>query len=156
VENARQRDHIRSFQATLLGLYGRVLAILVCTQHGQGVQVGVAIDVGFRSQKVCEMVGRPEKIHYKVDCVQPACIEPSYIQPSCVAPTACFGSRLFSSKSKKDRKPKNEMGNQVSPLPELIAEPTNARSMSFVGTHEYLALEIIKGEGHGSAVDWWP
>jgi serine/threonine protein kinase len=48
------------------------------------------------------------------------------------------------------------MGNQVSPLPELIAEPTNARSMSFVGTHEYLAPEIIKGEGHGSAVDWWP
>ncbi|XP_075478045.1 serine/threonine-protein kinase D6PKL2-like [Primulina tabacum] len=90
-----------------------------------------------------------------VYCVQPACIEPSCIQPSCVIPTTCFGPRLFSSKSKKDRKPKNEVGNQVSPLPELIAEPTNARSMSFVGTHEYLAPEIIKGEGHGSAVDWW-
>ncbi|GKV44569.1 hypothetical protein SLEP1_g51737 [Rubroshorea leprosula] len=90
-----------------------------------------------------------------VYCVQPACIEPSCIQPSCVAPTTCFSPRIFSSKSKKDRKPKNEMGNQVTPLPELIAEPTNARSMSFVGTHEYLAPEIIKGEGHGSAVDWW-
>ncbi|KAH7545403.1 serine/threonine-protein kinase D6PKL2 [Ziziphus jujuba] len=90
-----------------------------------------------------------------VYCVQPACIEPSCIQPSCVAPTTCFSPRLFSSKSKKDRKPKNEVGNQVSPLPELIAEPTDARSMSFVGTHEYLAPEIIKGEGHGSAVDWW-
>ncbi|TYJ01418.1 hypothetical protein E1A91_A13G152200v1 [Gossypium mustelinum] len=90
-----------------------------------------------------------------VYCVQPACIEPSCIQPSCVAPTTCFSPRFFSSKSKKDRKPKNEMGKQVSPLPELIAEPTNARSMSFVGTHEYLAPEIIKGEGHGSAVDWW-
>lgn len=90
-----------------------------------------------------------------VYCVQPACIEPSCIQPSCVVPTTCFSPRLFSSKSKKDRKPKNEMGNQVSPLPELIAEPTDARSMSFVGTHEYLAPEIIKGEGHGSAVDWW-
>ncbi|KAH7572679.1 hypothetical protein ACOSP7_015910 [Xanthoceras sorbifolium] len=87
-------------------------------------------------------------------CVQPACIEPSCIQPSCVTPT-CFSPRIFSSKSKKDRKPKNEIGNQVSPLPELIAEPTEARSMSFVGTHEYLAPEIIKGEGHGSAVDWW-
>ncbi|RAL37794.1 hypothetical protein DM860_000488 [Cuscuta australis] len=91
-------------------------------------------------------------------CVQPACIEPSscIIQPSCAVPTTCFGPRFFSSsKSKKERKPKNEAGNQVSPLPELIAEPTGARSMSFVGTHEYLAPEIIKGEGHGSAVDWW-
>ncbi|KAL3851119.1 hypothetical protein ACJIZ3_013001 [Penstemon smallii] len=85
-------------------------------------------------------------------CVQPACI-----QPSCVVPTTCFGPRFFSSKSKKDRKPKpkNETCNQVIPLPELMAEPTDARSMSFVGTHEYLAPEIIKGEGHGSAVDWW-
>ncbi|KAM5588956.1 serine/threonine-protein kinase D6PKL2 [Rosa sericea] len=91
-----------------------------------------------------------------VYCVQPACIEPpSCIQPSCVAPTTCFSPRLFSSKSKKDKKPKNETGNQVRPLPELMAEPTDARSMSFVGTHEYLAPEIIKGEGHGSAVDWW-
>ncbi|PIN09741.1 putative serine/threonine protein kinase [Handroanthus impetiginosus] len=85
-----------------------------------------------------------------VYCAQPACIE-----PSCIVPTTCFGPRLFSSKSRKERKPKNEIGNQVSPLPELIAEPTEARSMSFVGTHEYLAPEIIKGEGHGSAVDWW-
>lgn len=88
-------------------------------------------------------------------CVQPACIEPSCIQPSCVAPTTCFSPRLFSSKSKKERKAKHDIGNQVNPLPELIAEPTDARSMSFVGTHEYLAPEIIKGEGHGSAVDWW-
>ncbi|KAJ8751597.1 hypothetical protein K2173_016846 [Erythroxylum novogranatense] len=39
--------------------------------------------------------------------------------------------------------------------PELVAEPINARSKSFVGTHEYLAPEIISGQGHGSAVDWW-
>lgn len=82
-------------------------------------------------------------------CVQPACI-----QPSCAVPTTCFAPRFFS-KSKKERKPKPEVGNQVRPLPELIAEPSDARSMSFVGTHEYLAPEIIKGEGHGSAVDWW-
>ncbi|XP_066377244.1 serine/threonine-protein kinase D6PK-like isoform X2 [Miscanthus floridulus] len=24
-----------------------------------------------------------------------------------------------------------------------------------VGTHEYLAPEIVSGDGHGSAVDWW-
>lgn len=40
-------------------------------------------------------------------------------------------------------------------MPELVAEPTAARSMSFVGTYEYLAPEIFKGEGHGNAVDWW-
>ncbi|KAI3673886.1 hypothetical protein L6452_40016 [Arctium lappa] len=93
-------------------------------------------------------------------CVQPACIEPpSCIQPSCVVPTSCFSPRLFMSKSKKESKSKPktkpEIRHQVTPLPELMAEPTGARSMSFVGTHEYLAPEIIKNEGHGSAVDWW-
>nr|CAB3450934.1 unnamed protein product [Digitaria exilis] len=89
-------------------------------------------------------------------CVQPACVEPScIIQPSCAAPTTCFGPRFFSSKPKRDRKPKPEVATQINPWPELIAEPSDARSMSFVGTHEYLAPEIIKGEGHGSAVDWW-
>lgn len=43
----------------------------------------------------------------------------------------------------------------VVPLPELVAEPSGVRSMSFVGTHEYLAPEIIAGDGHGSPVDWW-
>lgn len=56
---------------------------------------------------------------------------------------------------KKSGKPRVELRFPSSALPELVAEPTAARSMSFVGTHEYLAPEIIKGEGHGSAVDWW-
>lgn len=91
-------------------------------------------------------------------CVQPVCIEPACIQPACVTTTTCFSPRFFSSKSKrekKEKKAKADMATQVRPLPELVAEPTDARSMSFVGTHEYLAPEIIKGEGHGSAVDWW-
>ncbi|KAG9158226.1 hypothetical protein Leryth_000370 [Lithospermum erythrorhizon] len=85
-------------------------------------------------------------------CVQPTCV----IEPACIQP-ACFAPRFFG-KPKKDRKskPKLEVHNHGNnTLPELLAEPTNARSMSFVGTHEYLAPEIIKGEGHGSAVDWW-
>ncbi|KAJ7974633.1 Protein kinase [Quillaja saponaria] len=90
-------------------------------------------------------------------CIQPACIEPTCIvPPGCIQP-GCFAPRFLSGKPKKEKKikPKNELHHQVTPLPELIAEPSNARSMSFVGTHEYLAPEIIKGEGHGSAVDWW-
>ncbi|KAL8046265.1 hypothetical protein ABFX02_08G166500 [Erythranthe guttata] len=96
-------------------------------------------------------------------CVKPPSCMAGPTTPSCMAgSTTCFGPRLnlfSSSKSKKDRNTppkKNEpVNNQVNPLPELMAEPTDARSMSFVGTHEYLAPEIIKGEGHGSAVDWW-
>ncbi|KAK7265988.1 hypothetical protein RIF29_18625 [Crotalaria pallida] len=85
-------------------------------------------------------------------CIEPTCIT----QPDCITPS-CFTPRFLSGKSKKEKKSKqkNDMHHQVTPLPELMAEPTNARSMSFVGTHEYLAPEIIKGEGHGSAVDWW-
>ncbi|KAK3009131.1 hypothetical protein RJ639_008633 [Escallonia herrerae] len=85
-------------------------------------------------------------------CVQPACIEPSTV---CIQP-ACFLPRIFPQKNRKNaRKARAEPGLLSSTLPELVAEPTAARSMSFVGTHEYLAPEIIKGEGHGSAVDWW-
>ncbi|CAK9256284.1 unnamed protein product [Sphagnum jensenii] len=109
-------------------------------------------------------------------CIQPvACAEPSCVGAlSCVTPS-CFVMKSslpsllpnFVRKKKdgkngkvetvkaKNTKPKMEMGYPITPLPELIAEPTGARSMSFVGTHEYLAPEIIKGDGHGSAVDWW-
>ncbi|KAF2315444.1 hypothetical protein GH714_039270 [Hevea brasiliensis] len=74
-------------------------------------------------------------------CVQPACVEPSSV---CVQP-ACFIPRIFPQKSKnKTRNPRAEHGLPTSALPELVAEPTAARSMSFVGTHEYLAPEIIK------------
>ncbi|KAF7137927.1 hypothetical protein RHSIM_Rhsim07G0035900 [Rhododendron simsii] len=83
-------------------------------------------------------------------CIQPTCIEPTSV---CIQP-ACFLPRLFPQKTKKKTlKLRPEPGPPL--LPELVAEPTAARSMSFVGTHEYLAPEIIKGEGHGSAVDWW-
>ncbi|KAK8936865.1 Protein kinase PINOID 2 [Platanthera zijinensis] len=46
-------------------------------------------------------------------------------------------------------------GRSTTKTSELIAEPIAARSKSFVGTHEYLAPEVISGTGHGSAVDWW-
>uniref|UniRef100_A0A7N0T3S1 non-specific serine/threonine protein kinase n=1 Tax=Kalanchoe fedtschenkoi TaxID=63787 RepID=A0A7N0T3S1_KALFE len=39
--------------------------------------------------------------------------------------------------------------------PTFVAEPTSARSSSFVGTHEYVAPEVASGRQHGNAVDWW-
>ncbi|KAG4913507.1 hypothetical protein GLYMA_19G193100v4 [Glycine max] len=83
---------------------------------------------------------------------QASCIEPFCIEPSCQVP--CFSPRLLPTAAKA-RKLKVDLAAQVRSLPQLVAEPTDARSNSFVGTHEYLAPEIIKEEGHGAAVDWW-
>ncbi|XP_051117130.1 serine/threonine-protein kinase D6PKL2-like [Andrographis paniculata] len=72
------------------------------------------------------------------------CIRPSScLRPSCLKPTIKSRKKITSSAYGPDA------------LPVLVAEPTTARSTSFVGTHEYLAPEIISGAGHGSAVDWW-
>ncbi|KAF5180531.1 kinase domain [Thalictrum thalictroides] len=40
-------------------------------------------------------------------------------------------------------------------ITEFVAEPINANSRSCVGTHEYLAPELVNGNGHGNGVDWW-
>ncbi|XP_044505238.1 serine/threonine-protein kinase D6PKL2-like [Mangifera indica] len=91
-------------------------------------------------------------------CIQPSCIDPACklpvcVEPSCLQPT-CFKPCFLNYKTVKPKSEKLNLTNSDS-LPVLIAEPTGARSMSFVGTHEYLAPEIIRGDGHGSAVDWW-
>ncbi|XP_010908772.2 protein kinase PINOID 2 [Elaeis guineensis] len=82
-------------------------------------------------------------------CAEPLCLQPSWVQASCFTP------RLVSPNMKKTQKLKSDMADRVSPIPQLVVEPTDARSNSFVGTHEYLAPEIIRGDGHGSSVDWW-
>ncbi|XVF23383.1 hypothetical protein REPUB_Repub13aG0033700 [Reevesia pubescens] len=69
----------------------------------------------------------------------------SCILPNCIVPAvSCFHP--------KRRRRKKSMHNEALGI---ITEPVDIRSMSFVGTHEYLAPEIISGEGHGNAVDWW-
>ncbi|XP_047967786.1 serine/threonine-protein kinase D6PKL1 isoform X1 [Salvia hispanica] len=84
-------------------------------------------------------------------CAGSNCIDPFCTGPSCEV--SCFSPGLNS--AARARKLKADAARQARLLPQLVAEPTEARSNSFVGTHEYLAPEIIKGEGHGSAVDWW-
>ncbi|KAH6774759.1 Protein kinase superfamily protein [Perilla frutescens var. hirtella] len=85
-------------------------------------------------------------------CSDSSCIDPFCLQPSWQL--SCFTPRFLTAAA-KTRKLKSELAAQVIPLPQLVVEPVSARSNSFVGTHEYLAPEIIRGEGHGSAVDWW-
>ncbi|XP_011090018.1 serine/threonine-protein kinase D6PKL2 [Sesamum indicum] len=69
----------------------------------------------------------------------------SCILPNCIVPAvSCFHPK---------RKRKKKSSHRARPA--FVAEPIDVRSMSFVGTHEYLAPEVISGEGHGSAVDWW-
>ncbi|XP_047969084.1 phototropin-2-like isoform X2 [Salvia hispanica] len=50
--------------------------------------------------------------------------------------------------------PLKKRSSRSQPPPIFFAEPT-AQSNSFVGTEEYIAPEIITGEGHSSAIDWW-
>ncbi|OIW15368.1 hypothetical protein TanjilG_26741 [Lupinus angustifolius] len=85
------------------------------------------------------------------------CSEASCIHPFCLQPdwqVSCFTPILLSART-KSRKMKADATAQVGPLPQLVVEPTSARSNSFVGTYEYLAPEVIKGKVHGSSVDWW-
>ncbi|GLT75414.1 hypothetical protein SLA2020_471440 [Shorea laevis] len=85
----------------------------------------------------------PSQSDYLVD--QPRFASSSCILPNCIVPAvSCFHPK---------RKRKKKTGHRGGP--EFVAEPIDVRSMSFVGTHEYLAPEIVSGEGHGSPVDWW-
>ncbi|XP_071932240.1 phototropin-2 isoform X1 [Coffea arabica] len=53
----------------------------------------------------------------------------------------------------KHSPPKRRRSRSEQP-PLFVAEPVS-QSNSFVGTEEYIAPEIITGEGHSSAIDWW-
>ncbi|XP_015888347.3 serine/threonine-protein kinase WAG1 [Ziziphus jujuba] len=56
---------------------------------------------------------------------------------------SCFGSEHRREEEEEDM------------VAEFVAEPTTAFSRSCVGTHEYLAPELVSGTGHGNGVDWW-
>ncbi|ODQ66372.1 Pkinase-domain-containing protein [Nadsonia fulvescens var. elongata DSM 6958] len=56
-----------------------------------------------------------------------------------------FGNSYFSSSSSHNHFPTIDTKSCIA----------NFRTNSFVGTEEYIAPEVIKGNGHTSAVDWW-
>lgn len=97
----------------------------------------------------------PKTRSISTPCSDASCMHPLCLQPSWQVP--CFTPKLLSVASKARKlKAIDLTTTQVMNLfPQLVVEPTTARSNSFVGTHEYLAPEIVKGDGHGSAVDWW-
>ncbi|KAK3219512.1 hypothetical protein Dsin_013482 [Dipteronia sinensis] len=66
---------------------------------------------------------------------------------------SCFSSVL--SHKYKEKKMKTKQVHMVDSGIEFWAEPIIFHSSSLVGTHEYLAPEMISGLGHGSEVDWW-
>ncbi|KAF0920400.1 hypothetical protein E2562_034854 [Oryza meyeriana var. granulata] len=90
----------------------------------------------------------------------PSCVPPT-IQPvlscifrgvrKCHHAKECAGGAADNDRDGDDSEAETEtMEPEV-----VVVEPVAARSKSFVGTHEYLAPEVISGQGHGSAVDWW-
>lgn len=54
--------------------------------------------------------------------------------------TRCFGA------------PQTDGGDGAT---EMVMEPSGAFSKACVGTHEYLAPEVVNRNGHGNGVDWW-
>lgn len=99
---------------------------------------------------VSPMLVKSSSVHAGANGAEKGLVHTAGSSQGCMQPSALFPRML----SKKSRKTKSDFSVNGS-LVEFNAEPTDARSMSFVGTHEYLAPEIIRGEGHGSAVDWW-
>ncbi|CAA0841281.1 Protein kinase superfamily protein, partial [Striga hermonthica] len=85
--------------------------------------------------------------------VTPTLLQPPTTNPppsSCIDPLCLHPSCFTLHKAPRKPEPHPDMR-----YPQMVLEPTGARSNSFVGTHEYLAPEVVRGEGHGSPVDWW-
>ncbi|PON67266.1 Serine/threonine-protein kinase [Parasponia andersonii] len=71
---------------------------------------------------------------------------------------SCFGwdSGNSNNNNNNNRRSEEPEGDEeTETVMEFVAEPTTAFSRSCVGTHEYLAPELVSGTGHGNGVDWW-
>jgi hypothetical protein len=80
-------------------------------------------------------------------------LPPASRQPS----SSCSTTFILCILPRRNRKPsKSDAGLTGGPTAvEFNVESMDAWSMSFMGTHDYLASEIIRGEGHSSVIDWW-
>ncbi|KAL6563771.1 hypothetical protein OROGR_002730 [Orobanche gracilis] len=64
------------------------------------------------------------------------------------------GNHAFNQKAGL-KKAKSARVSPVSRRNPSLDSPTYERSNSFVGTDEYVAPEVIRGDGHEFSVDWW-
>ncbi|GFZ20336.1 protein kinase superfamily protein [Actinidia rufa] len=129
----RQRQPGKRFPESAVRFYASEVVVALEYVHMMGIV----------SSPITIHQSRPRPASYPMD--PPPFTSTSCILPNCIVPAVS----CFHPKRKRKKKPGHYGG------PEFVAEPIDVRSMSFVGTHEYLAPEIISGEGHGSAVDWW-
>ncbi|KAF7148512.1 hypothetical protein RHSIM_Rhsim03G0103700 [Rhododendron simsii] len=72
--------------------------------------------------------------------IDPSSANSDCMPPSCIAPAVSW----FRPKHKRHRSQPGPRGSQQLAI---VAKPMDARSMSFIRTYEYLAPEIILGEG---------
>lgn len=109
-------------------------------------------DLSFKCDVVPELQ-RSDPCSEDIDIVNEHKLEKYCLTPSCATPLhpvlSCFKKKTSSTTTITEQVDNGERET------EMVAEPITARSKSFVGTHEYLAPEVISGQGHGSAVDWW-
>ncbi|KAL3820874.1 hypothetical protein ACJIZ3_006779 [Penstemon smallii] len=134
----------------MLGIVYRDLKPENVLVRGEGHIMLSDFDLSLRCS-VCPTLVKSSSVH---NAGENGLLDDETVVRSCMQPSS-FLPRFLP--SRKNRKSKSDfgLGSNINSLPELMAEPANVRSMSFVGTHEYLAPEIVRGEGHGSAVDWW-
>ncbi|KDP32368.1 hypothetical protein JCGZ_13293 [Jatropha curcas] len=120
-------------------------------------------DLSLKCDVVPRLLQSSKPNNSKIEAIDQDYKNEACFTPSCTTPIQPVLSCFSSSRNKKKKATRvttitervdNHHHQEIND-PELVAEPINARSKSFVGTHEYLAPEVISGQGHGSAVDWW-
>ncbi|KAK9071326.1 hypothetical protein SSX86_009894 [Deinandra increscens subsp. villosa] len=172
---ARQRRPAKCFSISAAKFYGAEILLALEYLHMMGIvyrdlkpenvlvrEDGHIMLSDFDLSLKCEVVpklirSKPDPSRHELDhddddnnlrCSTPSCVTP--LQPVL---SSCFSFR------KTRKTPATTIITEKIEFEEhnteLVAEPVNARSKSFVGTHEYLAPEVISGQGHGGAVDWW-
>ncbi|XP_074578914.1 LOW QUALITY PROTEIN: serine/threonine-protein kinase UCNL-like [Curcuma longa] len=64
-------------------------------------------------------------------------------------------TRIFGDHLKKARSARVSPVSRRRTSFSAAGESGDGRAFSFVGTEEYVSPEVVRGEGHGLAVDWW-